>query len=236
MKFNLFGSKKEFIEFRCFEDDWDVIPKPFDSRKLLPNWYKSLAPKLGSGFEQSTIKRCAPFLDAMIIGWVIPLAADVHIQSNENCSVINWDCKFNKPILESHTAEQINEDKHPQYPRPPIKFMNYWSIKVPKGWSVLFVPPINRTDDRFFCISGLVDCDKYEEFINFPGFWTKPNFNGILKAGTPLVQAIPIKRDNFEIKDNFHSFTSEELKNLNKLRSKRQVNESYYRDSCWVRK
>jgi len=236
MKFRLFDSKKDFIEFRCHEEDWDVIPKPFDSRKLLPNWYKSLTPKLDSGFQKSTIKRCAPFLDAMVVGWIIPLAADVHIKSNENSSLIHWESNFNKPIIETHSSEQLNGDKHPQYPRPPLKFMNYWSIKIPKGWSVLFVPPLNRPDDNFFCISGLVDCDNYEEFINFPGFWTKPNYDGILKAGTPLVQAIPIKRDNFNIQDKYHAFTHDEYNLIEKTRARRRVSESYYRNSCWVRK
>jgi len=234
--FKFFRPKNSLIEFRCLEEDWDVIPKPFPARKHMPSWYKSLESKLGSGFDKSTIKRCPPFLDAMVVGWIIPLAANVHIKSNEDCSGIEWDCKFNKPIIETHAPEQLSGDKHPQFPKPPLKFINHWSIKVPEGWSVLFVPPLNRPDERFTCITGLVDCDHYEEFINFPGFWNKPNFDGILPAGTPLIQAIPIKRDSFNIESDCHAFTSDEWKVIEKTRAKRRVNESLYRDEGWVRK
>ncbi len=234
--FKLFSPKNSIIQFRCFEEDWDVIPKPFPSRKFLPKWYKDLQPKLGSGFEQSTIKRCPPFLDAMVVGWIIPLVADIHMISNEDCSELKWECKYAKPIIETHLPEQVNGGKHPKFPKPPIKFMNYWSIKVPDGWSVLFVPPLNRDNDKFFCMSGLVDCDRYEEFINFPGFWTKPNFNEILPAGTPLIQAIPIKRDNFDITSIMKPFNSEEVKEFSKIKLKRSVHESHYRDNCWIKK
>ena len=67
--FKWFKPKQSVIEFRCREEDWDVIPKPYPARKLMPNWYKDLVPKLDSRADSSTIKRCAPFLDAMIVGF-----------------------------------------------------------------------------------------------------------------------------------------------------------------------
>ena len=54
---------------------------------------------------------------------------------------------------------------------------------------------MNRPDSRFTCISGIVDCDGHKEYVNFPFFFNTPNYTGIVKAGTPLVQVIPIKRD-----------------------------------------
>jgi hypothetical protein len=234
--FKWFKPKNSVIQFRCFEEDWEVIPKPYPSRKLLPEWFKSLPPKVTKGFESSTIKRCAPFLDSMTAGWIIPLAADIYIKTNDDCSEFNWECKYEKSIIETHASWQISGDNHPSFPKPATKFMNYWSIKVPDDWSILFVPPLNRQDPRFTCMSGLVDCDKYEEFINFPFFWNKPNFEGILPAGTPLVQAIPIHRKSFEMKDDHHAFTDKELEVLTKTRAKRKTKESLYRDELWVRK
>jgi hypothetical protein len=234
--FKWFKPKQSIIEFRCHEENWDVIPKPYPARKFMPNWYKDLVPKLDSHADSSTVKRCAPFLDAMIVGWIIPLASEVHITTNEDCSRIDWHCGWDKPILESHKASQINNDKHPKYPKPPIKFLNYWSIKVPDGWSVLFTPPFNREDERFSCITGIVDCDRYEEFINFPAFWNKPNFEGILSVGTPLVQAIPIQRSSFEIESNIHELNDQELKKIQKTSAKLKIERSHYRNNLWVRK
>lgn len=236
-----FKPRDSIIEFRCSDHDWNIIPKPFPSRKFLPGWYKSLVPKYdeeqsGGRLFTSTIKRCPPFLDSMTVGWIIPLVADVQIKSNDDTSGLDWYCAFSKPVIECHDPRQINSEKHPEYPKPPIKFLNYWSIKVPDGWSVLFTPPFNRPDERFTCITGLVDCDKYEEFINFPAFWNKPNYNGILQAGTPLVQAIPIRRDNFEMKSDIHPFSKKEWKVIEDTRSKRTVSENLYRNKLWVKK
>lgn len=234
--FKWFNNDKSIIQFRCLEEDWDVIPKPFPSRKYMPDWFKSLPPKLGKGFEQSTIKRCSPFLDTLTAGWILPLASEIYIKTNDDCSSFEWKCNYEKPIIETHNASQLNNEKHPEFPKPPLKFMNYWSIKVPNGWSVLFTPPLNRTDDRFVCFSGIVDCDNYEEFINFPFFWTKPNFDGILPVGTPLVQVIPIHRKSFEMEYNAHPFSKNEWKVIERGRAIRKTNESWYRNKLWTRK
>lgn len=234
--FKWFKPKNEIIQFRCLEEDWDVIPKPFPSRKFMPDWFKSLSPKLGNGYEKSTIKKCSPFLDSLTAGWIIPLASEIYIKTNDDCSSFEWECKYPKSILETHSSDQLNGEKHPQFPKPPMKFMNYWSIKVPDGWSVLFTPPLNRQDPRFTCMSGIVDCDKYEEFINFPFFWNKPNYDGFLQVGTPLVQVIPIHRKSFQMNYDTHIFTESEWKTVEKGRAIRQTHESWYRNRLWVRK
>lgn len=199
----------------------------------MPGWYKHLTAKIDNQnkLENSTIKRCPPFLDAMTLGWIIPLAADVEFVSNTDASGITYKSLFYKTMIENHGAAQI--EGHPQEPKPPLKFLNYWAIKVPKGWSVLFIPPLNRPDFRFECISGMVDCDGYFEYINFPFFFTEKNYTGILKAGTPLVQVIPIKRDDIVTQANIREFNKSEYDELELTRRKRRSHESHYRDSVW---
>jgi hypothetical protein len=48
------------------------------------------------------------------------------------------------------------------------KIINPWKIKTPKGYSCLFVSPLNNSDDRFSIISGIVDTDTFPNEINFP--------------------------------------------------------------------
>jgi hypothetical protein len=48
------------------------------------------------------------------------------------------------------------------------KIINPWKIKTPKGYSCLFVPPLNNSDDRFSIIPGIVDTDTFPNEINFP--------------------------------------------------------------------
>ena len=232
--------KTPVIEFLCLEEDYNVIPEPYPARKFMPEWFKALPPKVNkeNKFENSTIKRCAPFLDAMTVGWIIPLAADVEFITNEDASNVQYKWQFYRSMVENHGYQQVTTDSapHPMMPKPPMKFMNYWFIKVQPGWSVLFVPPLNRQDPRFTCISGIVDCDEYFEYINFPFFFNEKNYTGIIECGTPLVQAIPIKRDNFSTEYNTRALTKEEFKKLELARRKRNTHESHYRDKVWSRK
>lgn len=224
------------IEFLCHPEDKGVIPEPYPARKLMPDWFKSLQPKIDGKnlLENSTIKRCAPFLDAMTAGWIIPLAADVQFMTNDDGSGVNYKWSFYRTMVENHAPQQIAG--HPHLPRPPMKFMNYWGIRVPSGYSVMFMPPMNRIDPRFQCISGIVDCDLYEEFINFPFFFTQDNFTGILKQGTPLVQVIPFRRDAAITEHNCRKLENADLESLELIRRKRKAHESVYRDELWVRK
>lgn len=228
------------IEFYCEEEDYGVIPEPFPSRKLLPEWYKALPPKMDglNKLQNSTIKRCPPFLDAMCVGWIIPLAANVEFITNEDASFVSYTSHFYKKMVENHNYDQVTSDKcpNPNMPKPPMKFLNYWYIKVPKGWSVLFLPPINRPDHRFTCISGLVDCDGYNEYINFPFFFNEPNYTGIIKSGTPLVQVIPIKRSDIMKKSTTRKINKKDRAAIDLTRKKRTCNESLYRDTVWERK
>jgi hypothetical protein len=227
--------KNNEIEFLCAEEDYGVIPTPFPSSKHIPDWFKALPPRLGDqGFQTSTIKRCMPFLDSMLMGYIIPLAADVQITSNDNCSGITYKSNFYRPMIENHIKEQVTSEKSPNPldPKPPIKFMNYWMFKTPPGYSLLFLPPLNRPDPRFTCFSGTVDYPYYEqEYVNFPFTFNQPNFAGIIPAGTPLVQVIPIKKDDLLPKHRSRSFTENEIKSTHLMRTIRDfVHESLYKD------
>lgn len=215
------------IEFVCAEEDKDVIPAPFRASKHMPDWFKNLPQKINNEdrLENSTIKRCMPFIDAMSAGWIIPLAADVEFSTNEDGSAIQWKHNFYKSMVEKHSQEQVAGN--PKSPRPPLKFMNYWLTKIPPGWSLAFVPPLNRPDPRFECISGIVHSG-YHEYVNFPFFFTEDKFTGIIKAGTPLVQCIPIPSSSLSA--NIGVFSKKDIDDLALTRKKRQSHESYYRD------
>jgi hypothetical protein len=61
----------------------------------------------------------------------------------------------------------------------------------------LITHPINRYDLPFTSVSGLADYDVYP----LPGnvsFHIKEGFEGTIPAGTPIMQIIPIKREDWE--------------------------------------
>jgi hypothetical protein len=52
----------------------------------------------------------------------------------------------------------------------------------------------------FTVLPGIVDTDSYTGIINFPFVLNNLFWEGIIPAGTPIVQAIPFKRDRFKMK------------------------------------
>jgi len=225
------------LEFLCYAEDYGVIAEPVPARKVLPDWFKNLPPKIErkDKLENSTIKRCMPVLDAFNAGWILPLAADVEIETDETGDGYQTKSKFYRPMVENHNKEQVAN--HPGFPFHPLKWLNYWAIKCPPEYSLLFVPPLNRYEPRFECISGMVD-DTYLgngalEFINFPFFFKIPKYTGIIRKGTPLVQIIPVKRD-FLLKSsntvNLRKLENDDLQLINHTRNRRAAHESLYRD------
>ena len=50
----------------------------------------------------------------------------------------------------------------------------------------------------FTTLTGMVDCDAfYQNPVNFPARWHDPDFNGVLKKGTPIAQCFPVKRESW---------------------------------------
>ena len=226
------------LEFLCRPEDAGVIPEPYPARKAIPDWFKALPSVLRPGLEQSTVKRCPPFLDALVTGWIIPLAADVEIKSNADASGISYEWRFHRPMIENHSAEQVTSAKcpAPHHILPPMKWMNHWAVKCPPGYSLLFTPPLNRPDPRFEVFSGLVDADGYFEFVNFPFVWKQPNFHGVVEAGTPLVQVIPVKRSALVTKATIRGMYPAEEREMEQTRARRRSHTSHYRDHIWERK
>lgn len=173
-------------------------PQPAD--RFIPEWYKQTHSYVGgkkqpsgNGGTTGTIKRCMPVFDAITSGYIIPLPADVYVTQRDGAPYYEWS---NFGLVEFHPVEQA--PLHPEangfsYP----KWMNPWAIKTPSGYSTLFVQPFHRSAD-FTILPGIVDTDNYSAAVNFPFVLNSPNFEGLIPAGTPIAQVIPIKRDKWQ--------------------------------------
>lgn len=168
-------------------------------------------------------------IDALSVGFTIPLAIDQHIRTNHDCSEIivgPTNTRFDKG-MEFHSLEQVGSNAVFGKGQP-IKFINPWVVKTAPGWSTLFIPPISSMEDRFVCLGGLVDTDKYPKQVNFPGKWLKPNFDDYLPAGTPLVTAIPIKRSDMDMKHVVRQMTDAEAQEIDRIQRCQTTRDHYY--------
>jgi hypothetical protein len=226
--------KTDIIEFLCEEKDFDIIPHPIPAGKLLPDWFKTIPGYLDGkrdnfGSRAMSAKKCMPMIDGMNLGFIIPLAGDVNVRTNKDCSLIEVG---NNPqagrLIDFHAMEQLGGKTSPSYPGPAIKFINKIIIKTAPGYSTLFVPCLNHFENRFTCLSALVDTDKYPKQVNFPGVWNIPNFDDILPRGTPLITAIPIKRADQPKKAKVRVMTESDIKKVQQIHDSQQNRRHHY--------
>jgi hypothetical protein len=156
-------------------------------------------------------------LDAMTMGYVIPLQGDLHIKTNADKTQIEITNPPNMKVCEFHNIKQLGEKTAPGFPTTPLKFVNYWVIKTAPGWSTMITPLVNTFEGHFTCLSGLVDTDKYPKEINFPAAWHTPNFDDIIPAGTPLVVVHPVKRSSIPTAPVIRSMTDKEFEHIDNI-------------------
>src|SRR5688572_27216509 len=155
-----------------------------------------------------------PFMDALGAGWIIPLAATVRLEIKDNGQTVNAGWEFDREMVDYHGPHQVAGN--PREPRPPCKFHNHWTIRTPAGWSCLFMPPLNRPNQVFEVLAGVVDTDRYQSIIHFPFFATGSDGVHVLEKGTPIVQVIPFRRADAHIESVIRIETSEEGQNRDK--------------------
>lgn len=226
-----FMPQKPKLVFRCAPEDEGVIAPPVPAKSVLPDWFRKLPPvdqsRLTATDNGLTIKRCMPFLDAMTAGWIIPLAATVRLEISDGGRTVNAGWEFDKVMVSNHHAYQIKGNEHE--PRPPCKFHNYWTIETPRGWSCLFVAPLNRAQPLFEPLSGVVDTDGYRSLIHFPFIPTAPDGVHVIEKGTPLVQVIPFRRDVAGVAVDIRVETADETKERTRILRHTQASEGWYR-------
>jgi hypothetical protein len=207
------------IEFSAHEDYFALKEDyPIPTKLNIPEWYK----KLDHNFENLTVKGCIPFLETITCGYLLKMPQDFHIKHNvknkhnlndsfQNPSIKGFSDRLHasminlNSLMESHPIKQLEGspliDKNKNLPFH--KILNPWKIKTPKGYSCLFVPPLNNVDDRFSIIPAIVDTDTFPNEINFPIVMNGdkyPVLETTLKKGLPYVQIIPFKRDSWKMK------------------------------------
>jgi len=190
------------VTFRCPPELEAILPRPTPAILGLPEWFKTMPASAFSAVLQSdqlTVKKCPPFIDAMTYGFLIPLVCDVRVEDG----TFSWEFDVPSGAIASYTRSPLDFHDNSQVTGTPlfendrfiVKFNNFWTIESPPGCSLLITHPVNRYELPFTTLTGMVDADLYcDNFINFPARWIDPNFNGVLKKGTPVAQCLPLRR------------------------------------------
>lgn len=201
------------------------VDSPLPSQKFFPDWYKKLPKQIGPRYNMRSIKACVPFLDAMAVGYVIPLWADLNIfvdreKDGSLKTSFEWNSDFRvyqgqiidpnqDAFLGWHDHAQLGRSECPfgknhqsSYP----KFNNPWVIETPKGWSCFFKNHGSNIHSHLRILEGIVDTDKFFAPVNFPFIWTgQEEGKFFIPKGYPLIHVFPFKRGGLKMKIQKHS-------------------------------
>lgn len=202
----------------------------------------------GNGGTPASIKRCMPVFDAITGGYILYTYVDLYVSQKEVQYVDGKHHEATgemKPLTEDERIEKGFKKTAPHYEWPsygPIQFhpvsqapthpgrgdlgdqmsypkwINPWSIKTPKGYSVLFTQPMHR-ESPFTIMDGIVDTDTYNAPVNFPFILNDWNYEGMIPAGTPMAQVIPFKRENWQMELGKQEDFISQQKTTNHLRT-----------------
>jgi hypothetical protein len=187
--------------------EFEVQLKPYPAVKQLPQWFLNANPYFDRPGQPNdgklhfrnrspnlTFKKCIPLLDGLSSGYIIPLWADVSVEQEDGFPLIYW--KTNSDVFSLH-GQPSREIPAPEgYQQVVYKYLNCWIPQTPKGYSCLITSPFGYGDLPFKAVSAIVDTDSSTLELVFP-MWVKKGFEGIVEKGTPMIQIIPFKRDNW---------------------------------------
>lgn len=170
--------------------DNDNYPVP--AIKMLPEWYRSTKKYFEDG--ESTYKNCMPFFEGMYSGYVMLTPCDIEFYIENEIPKVRIEEEYNFFVK----------------PRPPMSdfqtpFGYYshhfawkpqWGVESPSGYNILYTTPFNGYDVPFLNTMGIINNDKTSHPGSIP-FFLRKNFIGMIKAGTPFLQVIPIKRESW---------------------------------------
>lgn len=185
-----------------------TVPAPRPARDYLPDWYKSIGafhtkkPVFDDkGAANRSLKVCMPFGDAITAGYIQETWQDISVNVD-----VNEDGEVSLQYFYPTEPKIIGNRLNSHYPVPeychPVEFVFHpaWSPELPKGWSMLYTQPFNQPQLVTHFLTGIIDSDSFthsEANANMP-FFVKKSFSGIIPKGTPIVQMIPIRREEWE--------------------------------------
>jgi hypothetical protein len=173
---------------------------------------------INSGMDNASIKRCQPIIDSMTLGYIIKTHAELYIESKHNDSIFLTEeiCPAPSVITTATYPRRVSDSpnsgtsfhpfgqamEHPYSKKQEqhlLKIFTPWTLKTPPGYSVIFHSPLNDQNEYFDVVPGVMDSDQFFPKLNFMIALKDKNFNGIIPAGTPLIQVIPFKREKWEM-------------------------------------
>lgn len=223
--------KEKILEFGMYDEIFSpIVPM----KSLIPEWYKSIDKFTNGAKEPSlnptnvTVKVCGPYMDSMLTGYALTAPVDFLVEIENGMPKIRH--RAEGPFIGERSPDQ-------EVPAPPGFYSQQFTwqtkaaISIPEGYSLLFTHPLNRVDLPFYTLSGVVDGPYDMQPGNLP-FYIRRGFTGVIEAGTPIAQIIPIKQDSWKAVSNKDII--EKAEKNQRLSNKHIL--GWYKKNIWKRK
>lgn len=232
---------------------------PTTTQSVIPKWYKDAErfskdsitkqyhkaskqvcpfPKEGTTDDYGLIptwKACPAIMDSFMTGYVFKTPCDITFFKDFNGKI---DVKVHDERHVDFCTKRfpMPEFEHPKgYYKEHFAWMPDWGIEVPEGYSCLYITPMNRFDLPFLNTTGIVDNDKVCISGTFP-FFIINEWEGTIPAGTPYMQIIPFKREDWN--HNIEFLQQKEIydRMIANMKFYRQPDGGIYKNKVWSKR
>lgn len=213
--FNWFKKKKSWVRFYSLDQNVSTI-YPVIQNNLVERDWNNVGDLTRNRPEQGnqTVLNCPAIKQIVRTGYVLCAPADFIIKTGENPTDISWETPFmfkrhsdkytfsgTDYYVSWHSPAQVepiipreNPHSDKQYHHSAVKVETPWRVKASDDIVLLQIPVTYNNEERFSAAIGIVD-PRYMHSVSVQLIWHIVGGETLVKAGTPLVQYVPVSRE-----------------------------------------
>lgn len=213
--FNWFKKKKSWVRFYSLDQNVSTI-YPVIQNNLVDRDWNNVGDLTRNRPEQGnqTVLNCPAIKQIVRTGYVLRAPADFIIKTGENPADISWETPFmfkrhsdkytfsgTDYYVSWHSPAQVepiipreNPHSDKQYHHSAVKVETPWRVKASDDIVLLQLPVTYNNEERFSAAIGIVD-PRYMHSVSVQLLWHIVGSETLVKAGTPLVQYVPVSRE-----------------------------------------
>lgn len=184
---------------------------PQPTSRNIPKWWQEADLYIKDNFgnpvttyndaKAATYKACPAMLDTFTTGYVLRTPCDIEFYEKRGRKKAKLPVGFEEFVGEREVMDgfQTPTGYSPRH----FHWYANWAPQLPEGYSSLYIPPINHFDLPFITVGGIIDSDKVFNAGLIP-FFLKEDFVGVIPAGTPILQIIPFRREDWEMQEIYY--------------------------------
>lgn len=202
------------IDFHTYDKDTLRNFKPVLAKSVSPEWWKKgKVAEVVNGQVNKTIRSCPAMTDWLSSGYLILANRDMlvkngitdhdsdsmyyHTEDSETTHMEKYASQTH-PTVQMHDAFNYMSTSDAPV-KDAFKMSNTWNITTPPGYSCFYLDPFLFQNEYFATWQGIIDTDRFN--VNKDNsqiiFYPKVDHSFVIKKGTPIVQIIPFKREEW---------------------------------------